>query len=376
MILGILFVTNLCRQINDLTQFLPILAKFEHLEDLELSDNLLKSLPQDLSSLKSLCTLNISGNPILDLSQLANSLHTLPKLINLHISLSSNDEYDFLFSALPELQTINSKSQTNLSSQQDNLSKNVNNTNSGDQALTEKSQKPSKEPVIIAKNPIDEEELRQFDKIFNLILSVKDKEDKEKYESEYKSRINSISSVLAENLHDQTLIPGIKQSLNIKAKYAVMDLFYEFMLNGQPREHAMIWNLIKKGLDDSLDGLSRIILGMKPEIDNELSIWRDKCKKIQKEMSEILEMSHKLQEDAKNAIQDKENFLTNFNQEKNELISKINILEAENKKYLSTIVRQSKNSQIVQSPKTAACNEFSTISRSDIKATTVFFMDF
>ena len=301
------------------------MSKFDHLEDLELSDNGFISLPSDISCLKSLTSLNVSGSAFKDLGQVVAALKTIPGLKKLYISLKEKPDFDFISSALPNLELLNDKPV--------HESKN----SPKDSAV----RSPSKDQ---SKKSLNEDDLKEFEKILIAIkeqVKIKDTN----VDGEYKTRMITVSTLLNESLKDPETLPIMKKAMNLKAKYAVLDLFFGLMQRAQSRDHANIWSLIKKGQDEALEGLMKLITDMRPEIENEVSVWKEKCKTAQKGMAEVLEMSQKLQDETQRAVKDKNDALEKFVKEQQELNTKIAELEIENKKYLATIVRQSRGTQ-------------------------------
>ena len=85
----------------------PILCKFTQLHHLNLSDNSLTNLPNDLSGLKNLTSLNINNNLFESISEIVQSLKTIPNLIILNINLEDNDQVKIVLEELPGLQILN-----------------------------------------------------------------------------------------------------------------------------------------------------------------------------------------------------------------------------------------------------------------------------
>ena len=84
-----------------------MLTKFECLEELNLQENTLVSLPKDMSQLKTLNTLNLSNIFFNDFEQVIASIATLPALKSIYINLQEEDQVDIIMRALPELEYLN-----------------------------------------------------------------------------------------------------------------------------------------------------------------------------------------------------------------------------------------------------------------------------
>jgi len=94
-------------ELEEINTILPILSDFVNLQILDLSDNELKSLPLDLSSLTCLHSLDITNNPFESLVEVASSLQTLPLLRSLSINLQTNEEVELILTSLPKLELLN-----------------------------------------------------------------------------------------------------------------------------------------------------------------------------------------------------------------------------------------------------------------------------
>lgn len=94
-------------EIESLDPLLPLLIKFTELKELQLFGNRLESLPDDLSQLHNLESLDISNNLIEDVQVILPNLSTLPNLKHLSISLQTEDDEEFISTALQNLLTLN-----------------------------------------------------------------------------------------------------------------------------------------------------------------------------------------------------------------------------------------------------------------------------
>lgn len=95
------------KEIEDLEELLPILAKFDCLKSLSLADNRLMAVPHDLSCLEGVEDINLNGNVFQDLKQVVISLTTMPSLRSLHINLHEEEQVDFIFRNMPTLEVLN-----------------------------------------------------------------------------------------------------------------------------------------------------------------------------------------------------------------------------------------------------------------------------
>ncbi|CAD8144743.1 unnamed protein product [Paramecium pentaurelia] len=97
------------QQIDNLKDLLPHLAECSNLRELILHGNRLHTLPEDLSTLNTVETLDISNNLFDDIIPIINALKTMPKLIHLHIGLRNINEEKYLILQLPNLITLNNR---------------------------------------------------------------------------------------------------------------------------------------------------------------------------------------------------------------------------------------------------------------------------
>ena len=72
---------------EDISTLVPLLAKFQSLEEINLSNNLFTQLPKDLSSWAKVTNVNLSNVNFDDFEQCVNTLSTLPNLKSLYINL-------------------------------------------------------------------------------------------------------------------------------------------------------------------------------------------------------------------------------------------------------------------------------------------------
>ena len=94
-------------EIEDLTPLVPILGKFEHLTELNLSNNFFTHLPMDLSCLRILDTINLSNVHLEDFEASVHALSTLPSLRSLYVNLFEEAQVDLIMRILPDLEFLN-----------------------------------------------------------------------------------------------------------------------------------------------------------------------------------------------------------------------------------------------------------------------------
>ena len=84
-----------------------LLTTFEQLEELNLSDNKFTQLPEDLSQLKTISNLNLTGIQFDDFTSAIASIATMPALRSIYINLQEESQVDIIMSSLPELEYLN-----------------------------------------------------------------------------------------------------------------------------------------------------------------------------------------------------------------------------------------------------------------------------
>ncbi len=88
-------------------QSLSLLSRFTELRRIDLSDNLLRRLPSDLSSLNHVIEFDLNGNPLEDLQAAVDSLALMPSLRKLRINLHEEEQVDYLLRNLEQLEELN-----------------------------------------------------------------------------------------------------------------------------------------------------------------------------------------------------------------------------------------------------------------------------
>ena len=98
------------KKITDAEKILGQIPNPEIYTSIDLSNNLLKFLPNNISLFKNLQSLNLINNKFTDYNSLSNILSCLPKLQDLNIDLSNQENVLIILSALPNLITLNGQS--------------------------------------------------------------------------------------------------------------------------------------------------------------------------------------------------------------------------------------------------------------------------
>ena len=94
-------------EIEDIEPLVPIIGRFAHLTELNLSNNFFTHLPHDLSCWQVLENINLSNVHLEDFEQSVHSLSTLPCLKSLYVNLFEEAQVDLIMRILPELEFLN-----------------------------------------------------------------------------------------------------------------------------------------------------------------------------------------------------------------------------------------------------------------------------
>lgn len=209
------------------------------------------------------------------------------------------------------------------------------------QQEAEISERASK-PTAMRKDYLPAEDLKDFAALLEGTRSQL-KESAGDLEADYETRLATVRTELRQSMQDPSSLPALKTAMQLKAKYAVLDLFFGKLLGlKQNPEEESLWRILKNGQDQVVEGLLRLVLGAQPETEQNVGVWKSKYMKAQKDMSEVLSASQRLQEEARRLRKEKDDIKEHWAREKSDMAAQISALEADNRKYLGTIVRQSK----------------------------------
>lgn len=386
-------------EIESLDPLLPLLIKFTELKELQLFGNRLESLPNDLSQLLNLESLDISNNLIEDVQNILPSLSTLPNLKHLSISLQTEDDEEYIANALQKLLTLNGnpvKRQLMPQSPNENPFKSpglgenfakspglgesiVKSSLSSDTSFyehendknppnfypspRESSEKFDKsfEKSIEKKNDsvLDSEYVKKVQKLYEEIKVIWIKEDKSKekrLEEDWKETLRIVSNELKD--FQETSTDNFQLNIQtIKSKYNLAALCNKKILDLIFLKHNIIGGFLCKAneiQENLFDELFSAVFDMQtnsvsikvPSKPHSRAPSKPHTEATPRTARENLELEAKFK-------QEKEIMLKRFQEDKQELQEELNALREENKKYLETIIRHSKTfaeSVVVQKP--------------------------
>ncbi len=95
------------RKLDTLDGLLDALKKLTQMSELNLADNLLVTLPADLSGLSKVSVLHLNNNPLTDMTAALAALQTLPSLRQLFITLRKKEQAQLVLYSLPKLTILN-----------------------------------------------------------------------------------------------------------------------------------------------------------------------------------------------------------------------------------------------------------------------------
>jgi hypothetical protein len=307
---------------------LPILAQFPSLETLNLTNNNLRSLPSDLSSLKQLHSLHINNNLFEDFNELVKALQTLPSLKVLSLNLHHNEEVELVLNVLTNLQVLNDQGTLCVSILE--IEHDEGNQKEGSSKVTrelegcevEIEQKNSQHPehkdianeIALSQHEALEEAVAIHDNFSAYSKKREPSKDKE-LEIEFRQQMIEIANKLKTQVNAS---PRTKRLSLLRARNGILEISFKRMIElALDEESAKIWSTIKKEHNDILQELLQMATEHKQQTNE------DNIKALRKQ----------------------------FEMEKRELKSQIASLESENKKYLDTLIKRSKMTSKVSAPK-------------------------
>ena len=84
-----------------------MLTRFTELRRFDLSENLIRHIPHDLTILSNIVEFDLNGNPLENLEAAVDSLAGMPSLKRLRINLHEEEQVDYLLRNLESLEELN-----------------------------------------------------------------------------------------------------------------------------------------------------------------------------------------------------------------------------------------------------------------------------
>ena len=296
------------KAISSIDSLLPKLACFEQLAELDLSNNCLTSFPPDLSPLKNLQCITITGNVFANYNDLLSSLMTLPKLTQLNINVEDKKNVKIILKSLPNLQLLNGQ-------------------------VVKKYDEKKKEEIELDME-YDEDFKKEFD-IYNLITAYGDFNEQ---------NLNELSIIITE-YSNQITKPGLLKSelifIKLKTRHNLLQLCSKAMVELEgDNDISKVWNKISEENSELFDALNGLLKNSKSdtidsykerleelEMENEMNI-KKLNEEIQLRFKENQELTQKFNKDtnqmADNFNKEREDIIIAHNREKEEIIARYN----------------------------------------------------
>ena len=306
-------------EIEDLFPYLPILSKFQNLEELVLFGNRLETLPKDLSSLKILKKLDISNNMIESITSIISSLKSLNGLTELNITLNTQEEEEILLSSLPNLIRLND---TEIA---------TNNTfdYSGPEALTQED---------LEKVAIMYDEIRIFAKEIDPALD-------KKLAADFDENVKVIMGELSDAIKNETN-SYLTHTHMIIAKFNMFRICQDKASFLVARVNKKLGNFVKElGEAHKLifSQMGKIIFESQAKFVDKINSLNNEVLRLAGQNSELEKTIEKLEIQLDEQKNEKKLALQSFQEEKLEILKELEMLHEENKKYLDTIIKHSKS---------------------------------
>lgn len=376
------------KEIEDFEELLPILVKFESLRSLSLADNRIMTVPHDLSCLETVEDINLNGNVFQDLKQVVIALTTMPALRSLHINLHEEEQVDFIFRNMPNLEVLNDtaverddfeaegEEETHYDEERDpqyeeeREHRYEEEAHNGDYDREEEQEMPNEEPSDEEPQEQDhsenieheEEDQHQeseadnddvvikpedleiiavlYDAIRDLRRRIDEENDKNLAE-DFDKHLKQVMSELNESITADE--PNHIKSANLlKAKFSLYEIWFtkavEYMREVDT-DAGNIFQGIQEGLTDITSNFYDLT---KNSGGADTETIRNQLIEKENEATEVIETANALNLRFEKEMKEKENQKRKFDHEKNQLKKQVEALEAENKKLLDTLIRHSK----------------------------------
>lgn len=364
------------KDIEDLEELLPLLSKFQNLRALSLADNRLVSFPHDLSCLEAVEDINLNGNMFHDLKQVILALTTMPSLRSLHINLHEEEQVDFIFRNMPNLEMLNDtevereefEGEGDQQYEEDEEAMMNGHTGQSDaQSDDNQQEQESEQQEVQEEEDDDENQIRPDDQkedsgdemddivikpedleiiavLYDSIRALRrriDEENDKNLADDFDRHLKNVMTELNESIttDDPT---HIKNANLLKAKFSLYEICFTKAVEYMKVMDEDVGNVFEKIQDgqnsifESFYELTRNSGGVDTEM------IRNQLIEKENEATEVIETANALNMRFEKEMKDKENIKRNFERERTQLKKQIESLESENKKLLDTLIRHSK----------------------------------
>eukprot|EP01017_Pseudomicrothorax_dubius_P047767 TRINITY_DN8610_c0_g4_i5.p1 TRINITY_DN8610_c0_g4~~TRINITY_DN8610_c0_g4_i5.p1 ORF type:complete len:578 (+),score=137.76 TRINITY_DN8610_c0_g4_i5:59-1792(+) len=312
-------------QITNLSNLLPSIERFRRLKELSLYGNRLTSLPNDLSGLETLESLDISNNIFSNIGDIIQPLKTLPNLRSLTVNLRNKEEEKLIISELPFLETLNAINLTT-------TTKRNNPTNNRPKPQQQAPTKEYKDGSIFK-----QEDLESVAVLYDVIRELFKKRNPDldaKLAEEFDEHVRNIMIDLGEKLKVHR--DDIDETTNhlLKAKFALYEICFAKIIEYTSLDDTRV-STILEGIHDCYALLFKEYPMLVNRLVSKTSNTSVKNAPTRGQESDELEKLRKAHEDAKKT----------WEEEKKELMEQISYLTEENQRCLNVLLRHSKDGQ-------------------------------
>lgn len=363
------------KDIEDLEELLPLLSKFQNLRSLSLADNRLVSFPHDLSCLEPVEDINLNGNMFHDLKQVIISLTTMPSLRSLHINLHEEEQVDFIFRNMPNLEMLNDtevereefEGEGDQQYEEDDEEAMMNGHTGRSDAQSEEGQQEQESEQQEVQEDEDENQIRtgrdkeeSGDEMDDIVIKPEDleiiavlydsiralrrridEENDKNLADDFDRHLKNVMTELNESIttDDPT---HIKNANLLKAKFSLYEICFtkavEYM-KVMDEDVGSVFEKIQDGQNSIFESFYELTKNS-GGVDTEMI--RNQLIEKENEATEVIETANALNMRFEKEMKDKENIKRNFERERTQLKKQIESLESENKKLLDTLIRHSK----------------------------------
>eukprot|EP01022_Parablepharisma_sp_SALTPOND_P015706 TRINITY_DN224_c0_g1_i1.p3 TRINITY_DN224_c0_g1~~TRINITY_DN224_c0_g1_i1.p3 ORF type:complete len:446 (+),score=58.40 TRINITY_DN224_c0_g1_i1:14248-15585(+) len=208
-------------------------------------------------------------------------------------------------------------------------------------------------PKSLSKGPPALDDLTEAAKVYDFIRVIRKSEkpeDDKELGSIFEAQMASVVGELRKSLSEASP-EHVKGGMILKAKYSLLDKAFNKMIDMYPtnKNVATVWRQINKLYGEMFDGFMTLLIEAVPqEPDPELvqNSVKEATEKLQQEVEELRGEMSVLEGRLKSEQDEKDRIIG----DRKELAMQVNSLEEENKKYLQTIIKRSKEVAITASP--------------------------
>ena len=333
-------------KIDDYEKFFDnLIKKNSNVKELDLSGNIFNYFPKDLSyfkKLESLIIKNIAFTNSISFEELVSRLQTLPRLYNLVIDLENNSEAEYILKVLPNLISLN-----NVSTKDDNHLVDLNDDKF----------------ISLDLNNYLPDFYDIFKEISNVLTDIieitKDNKNKDEYNSLNTVLYSNLKSLIKKEISKITNDDNNKNPVyyNASAILNSSNKIYYFLLNiindnfiniiSQNNDFNKFYSIIIKiqkeinnRIYENSNTLHEIIYSLYPKINDKALLLRNKLEVAQKDANEIEEELNNLNDIINKKNKEKEELVKFYNDDKEYMLNKINILESENKLFTKNAIKK------------------------------------